>query len=574
MIVRVIDSVSAGCYSLSNSATEVLRQLGDVPLYLQTHENSIQEYKARYGSLPIMPLSSTFTYLRNLDPNDNDDCLMPEHNVGDPKFKMMYGTRKLLGQPKSKFTIDDAPGIRANLASFNGAASDREKIDVGRYGSFLARIVTGLRFIVDTRNYRGILSEKGAGAAPLRASLVATDAAGATNANNIAIIAGGAQANAAYSIQVTPQNAISTTESSYQDQELRKISEVVGGSVVTLGQDRRHEWVMNIIDMNIIPVNVHALMRGIPFAPLYNYVYTFEQMVCLMFGESVEKISQLDLHSGSANPPANTIQMWLKMTINPYGPVADKFYGNSTAIHPSSGANGFMTRLFRGDDSFGAGRPKFQSDQLFNKSLFGTLVDTPYVFDEGGPSSSGRMASTMRYAPQAATFVGVDPTSGPTTTQAEWGTSGANRRAAARGLRYPNVGLSANANQFGALTYLGEPDKSGDPSSALKVVQMGANAIKKMQHLEAVGKARFDTRLVRNLMLITNIQRVMRLKLSQELTQYRNVLVKSHSVVNRGVTEYGYAPPIVSTRTTQGRRRVGLNETATDRVYDNERRLL
>jgi len=57
-----------------------------------------------------------------------------------------------------------------------------------------------------------------------------------------------------------------------------------------------------------------------------------------------------------------------------------------------------------------------------------------------------------------------------------------------------------------------------------------------------VGRLRFDTRLVRNLFFISNVQRFIRAKLSRELTQSRSVIVSSHSVVAPSVTEYGADP--------------------------------
>jgi hypothetical protein len=43
--------------------------------------------------------------------------------------------------------------------------------------------------------------------------------------------------------------------------------------------DRKSLQVLNIIDLNIVPVNFHALRREIPFVNLFNYAYTFKQIV-------------------------------------------------------------------------------------------------------------------------------------------------------------------------------------------------------------------------------------------------------------------------------------------------------
>ena len=60
--------------------------------------------------------------------------------------------------------------------------------------------------------------------------------------------------------------------------------------------------------------------------------------------------------------------------------------------------------------------------------------------------------------------------------------------------------------------------------------------------LEAIGKLRFDTYFVRKLFFITNIARVLRLKLNRELTQSRSVLPTSHMSVTPGITEYDLDP--------------------------------
>lgn len=577
VISRVIDGVSAGCYSISGAAADVLREMSDTALYLETQENSIEEYKSRYNKLPLMPLSSSLTFLRNLNPAlGGDTRMMPVHSAGDESFKLMYGTRKLLGRPTQPFTLADAPGVRANVEAYNSAASGREKMDTGRFEDFLSHAVTALRFVVDTRNYRGILASAGGRGDPLRANLVKNNPGGAGAAASIGIVSMGNNGNAVYQLRqgTTPQMTLSITESSYQEQELGRIGKIVGGAgSVSLGQDREKEWIYNIIDMNIIPVNVHALMRGIPLAPIYNYVYTFEQMVSLMFGQTVETIESADIDQSAPNGISSTRQAFLKMLIEPYAQVPMATYGAMPQLTQGA-TNGFIQRIFRGDDSLRLGRPKFLSDQLYNKALFGTLVPTPYSFDEAGPPASGRMAAGY-LARSLATPPGAPPAAGfvPAGQLAEWGVGvgpgATTRRAAAVAPPDQAIGLRW---QYGALTYIGQAD-TADASSALKSVQLGANAPAKLQVLGDVGKARFDTTMVRNLFFVTNVLRMMRLKLGDELTQYRNVLVSNHGTVNPSVTEYGAIS--ASSMAIPADRRFGPgNETASTRRYENEERLV
>jgi hypothetical protein len=97
----------------------------------------------------------------------------------------------------------------------------------------------------------------------------------------------------------------------------------------------------------------------------------------------------------------------------------------------------------------------------------------------------------------------------------------------------------AAGSRRAVLTYLRHPTDAKAPDSAIVEVPIGFAA---KQQLEAIGKMRFDTRFVRNILLVSNMLRILRLKLNRELTQSRSVLVASHMAVTPGVTEYGSDP--------------------------------
>ena len=124
--------------------------------------------------------------------------------------------------------------------------------------------------------------------------------------------------------------------------------------------------------MNIIPINVHAMMRGVPLANLYNYEYTFEQLACQMMGERTECLTL---------PAKNATQEFLKLLKDPYKEVGPDEYGSDCT---NAGSEGFIHRIFRGDNGLGMGRPKFLSDQIFNKPLFGSVYQSRQDWDEAG----------------------------------------------------------------------------------------------------------------------------------------------------------------------------------------------
>jgi len=398
--VEIIDGITGGCYALSNAANEVLLELADDPLYLQTEENSIENYRKRYSKNPLMPFSLALTYLNDVqDTNNtsvsgpalsespiNDVRIVGDQVMGTPEFKMLYGNRKLLSQ-STQIGLNDMPGERTILDNYNSTATERGKIDNQRFEGFIGRSVQGLRFLVDVRSYCAGLTYSGGTFAAI--SLV--HKSGALESGK-AIVTTGAKANAVYALRKTMTEVLNVVESSYQEEQIRNISNLVGTSEAEIGTSREKERIFNIIDMNIVPVNVHALMRSVPLINIYNYVYTFDQMVCLLYGENLDRIDDINLDSGldGEYAPRNTQESFLKLMTDPYADVSMQIYGNDSTIR---GTAGFVARIFRGDNALGMSRPKFLSDQLFNKALFGSLYPSIYEYDEGG---AGVSAAVLR----------------------------------------------------------------------------------------------------------------------------------------------------------------------------------
>ena len=746
-VAALCDSLSAAAYTLSNSATEVRKELADHPVYLQVQENSIETYKARYGKMPLMPISLAFYFIHNITgPGTNDDSLMPDHALGEPAFKLAYGVRGLLsgtGQP----TYEQMPGVKSTLDGYNAVSAGRDSIDSERYLGFVRRVVGGLRLILDARNFRSMVSVCSAfdGGLFSLPNLVG----GAQGINVSAVTATGGR-TAVYPIDKTAQEVLNVVESSNQDDEVRLIIDNVGGPAGALPTGNRAlERIFNLVDMNIVPINVHALMRDIPGVNLYNYSYTFEQMACLLYGESPRRISELSNDPGAplATRTKDTRQMFLRLLADPYMPVTKGMFGSDTLL---AGTGGFVHRIFRGDNNLGMGRPKFLSDQVFNKALFGSIYPSQADYDEAGPPAGsavarGRDNVNARQAYDAALAAGTQldrdiqamrdaitplrdemaATTAATTTAlvaaaaaagfvapwvaaigapaatptlnaltASWAAAppasvaagqaaiattvmnglrgrilaayagrrtnvlgwsgrvrqivqlvtsvqapqasrtlmfGVNAAAnAADGLYRAASGLAADAPGFDAattafydvldnaanggigqrvardvvnpatnngvnwalgppnrppipprgvvtpnpaapfwahenlpalpvraarsttLTYLRRPDGDAEPDTAIVPVLVG-NQVK--ERLENVGVYRWNTRVVRNLFFIVNVVRLIRLKLSRELTQNRNVIVNSHDAVSAGVTEYGVFNP---------------NETLTNREYSDQ----
>jgi len=371
LIGKYLNEIKAGAQSLSNSCLEVTKELGDSsPVYMSFSEGSIESYRMRYGKTPLTPLSLALYAVGDKDKvnaaNKQTAPLLPTGKLGQDEFKFLYGTRGLL-PGNNIVTFDSLVGVKAILDQYNASVPTSAKIDSSDYLQFVQQSVTALRWVTEIQFYKNMLATKPA-AADLAASRnisalpvilpnVAADGTSLVAFNDVNLP--NYYKNTAVLALRTGATGIATIVSIVEDDDqAAEVDVLVGylrGSAVAQVANRRDQQVLNIIDMNVMPINVHALMRSVPLANLYNYNYTFDRMAANLYGEDT------DFLAGQAN---SSRRLFLQLLSNPYRPVG---WGHESADHDN------LHRIFRGDANLGMGRPKFLSDQLYNKALLGSI---------------------------------------------------------------------------------------------------------------------------------------------------------------------------------------------------------
>jgi hypothetical protein len=429
----ILDSVVRGCAALITGCEQVMREVGDDPKYFELSAGSIRDYKNQHGVDPFMPLSSAMRIYRNLRPDDCCDAL-PVYSLGDNRFKFQYGTRQLLAQPQVAISQEHVPGYTHIMDSYNALIESRNQIDKKRAGEFLKTAVRVLRYVFEMRQIRGMLtnyvvdllvvneqlSRAGRGSSALycqglftRTDMVLDDivynsrylvspaesisntppapvSMFGQNFKNIvksdATIAGRQFAQQIikplYQIEKPLAQTIMLTESSLRDEKVREIVSYVSETEC----DIRSMVVQNIIDLNVIPINVHAMMREIPLANLYNYSYTFDRMIIELYyglqnANARKLMSELcydqDTSEGVSTSALRGIKsakdMMVALLIRPY-----MFAGHGE--HCELGKD-----MLLGVSGNELGRPKFLSDQLYGKCVFGELYESQDVYSEAGP---------------------------------------------------------------------------------------------------------------------------------------------------------------------------------------------
>jgi len=132
-------------------------------------------------------------------------------------------------------------------------------------------------------------------------------------------------------------------------------------------------------------------MREIPLINLYNYAYTFDRLIIeLYYGLQNENARKIISDLCNPNFPTNITSakdMLVALLIKPYMPLE----GDNSTISPDS--NGGLYEKHVKDMLVGVansgelGRPKFLSDQIYNKAVFGEVYMTSSDYNEMGPAT-------------------------------------------------------------------------------------------------------------------------------------------------------------------------------------------
>lgn len=487
----IATAVTTACMAVVGCIDHVNRELADSPKYLELHAGSISEHKSAYGKAPLMPLSSALWVLRN------DAGVLPTSVLGTPEFKFAYGVRGLFSADRV-VSGDSVPGFSGLIDLYNLVVPAREQIQGVDGAALFDTLVPLLRFAHESRNVKSRLVAPQHDYLSTAATLVSGNrsslgmASSALAVNETAV--GTTHNNApvyALSPNVDLRMVLDITLNADQDRKLETIARHVAA-------EQKHSGkltVANILDLNVMPINVHALMRDIPLMNLYNYSYTFDRLLIdLYYGVHEDFADTLmwrlcagtdrnigssagDLQSGMFRSSASSFiksskDQFVAMMLQPYG-VADaqqyKWFGE----------------ICRGDSNLPLGRPKLLGDQLLNKALFGDLYPTGSdYYNRRGPVNHDANRTTLTYqrsrsdrmdAPEAVP-IGVDITS-----------------------------------------------VVADPSD-LTIVR-------------DIGRKRFDTVFLRNLVLLTNTYRTMLLRLRSDLSRSTSIVASSAAAIREENTE-------------------------------------
>jgi hypothetical protein len=409
-LISIYDDIAMTAKSLVRCIMDTQKELNDAPMYFETYHESIIDYNNRNGHLPLMPVSHV-THLMNfssltagnetvpavgaVDEATYNLSIIPNKEVGlgSSEFKFTYGTRGLLHY-KQEPSLKHAPGVEALLDSYNSKLGGAASFDKGKMDHITKGIINVSRWVIDFMYHNQVLDTHDWRAMQnllLNNQTNERNAKRNLNDNLVQNLTCQTAKNGVpnYIVWGNTSNIIFLVENDNFKQSIAKFMTGLASpnNNKISGLDRNQFQIYNILDLNIVPINIHAMQREIPFVNLFNYAYTFDHMIKNFIGNDT-KTKKLSSIGG-------------ELPVEPPIPGAEDVYTRGEYEYDrdnvDSGACDTMVRhmiyplglrrvdeyinntykIMTGDSGLKLNRPKYLSDQLWNKVLLNGLQQKP-----------------------------------------------------------------------------------------------------------------------------------------------------------------------------------------------------
>jgi len=305
---NTLNSVIEASRALINDATAVLSEINTKQQFFELKENFIKNYYNNNNKLPLMPLSLNTTILNDAIYKTTvaPYSLLPYPNKNDNEFRLLYGINSVINNKSLDNNINSYIWLKEELKNYNSGSLSVNKIDVGKINDYieinnklsisLSSVLHYNQFLNGTKtNNMFTINQRAVSRTPSTPFIICDDietyytkleATGVLN------------------------NTIDSVDSTSIDNTKRKISNIIQQSTTTLDISRVNARFLNIIDLNIVPLNIHALMREIPLTNIYNYAFTYDHIVKQSFGKNYDY--------SFGDTPTTCDDLLLKLFLNPY----------------------------------------------------------------------------------------------------------------------------------------------------------------------------------------------------------------------------------------------------------------
>jgi hypothetical protein len=278
----ILDNIVECATDIITDATNVLNELNTldnnkVPFFMDIKKDFIRNYQNITKNIPFTPISQISTTFKTVATWDTDlattlplsnteftkrfNELIPTSISSSYDFKFQHGIRPLYSN--NALSLENTLYMKELIKSYNSSLTSVNTIDNEKVNETLALFTT-----LSKMNISNILKTF------------------ETTIENIIITDVAVSSNPTYqiSIDVLPlppamNQIMFTIQDTIVENSKKVVSKYVSAStnIVVSGLDNRDSArILNIIDLNIVPINIHALMREIPLINIYNYSYSLK----------------------------------------------------------------------------------------------------------------------------------------------------------------------------------------------------------------------------------------------------------------------------------------------------------
>lgn len=292
---NTLNNIIEASRSLINDATVVLSEINHKQQFFEIKENFIKNFYNNTNRLPLMPLSLS-TLLLNKNVFTSKKSLMPYVNKPDNEIKFLYGINSVINNKALDNNINSYIWLKEELMKYNSSSLSTNKIDISKINEYLEvnnKFSVTLSSLLYNNNFITL------------SNAIKEDTL--TNASECNI----------ETYYTTIDNspfirAISSVDSTSVDNNKRLLANVIDSpSITAFNINRSRARFLNILDLNVMPINIHALMREIPLINIYNYAFTYDSIVKQTMG------SKFDVDDCKAIPVGST-EIITALLLDPY----------------------------------------------------------------------------------------------------------------------------------------------------------------------------------------------------------------------------------------------------------------
>lgn len=292
---NTLNSVIEASRALINDANVVLSEINVKQQFFEIKENSIKNFFNNNNQLPLMPLSLNTVILNN-DIYKDSKILVPYPNKQDTEFKLLYGINSVINNTSLDNNINSYIWLKEEIKNYNNSALSINKLDVNKVNEYI-EINNKLSISLSSLVYYNQFLNKDK-----------TNKLFKFNNTNDEC----SDVKTYYtSISSVLNNTMDTIENTSIMNTRNKIASVIKSSNSSLDISRVNARFLNILDLNIVPLNIHALMREIPLTNIYNYAFTYDHIVKQLFNQEYD-------YTFNDTTPNTCDELLLKLFLNPY----------------------------------------------------------------------------------------------------------------------------------------------------------------------------------------------------------------------------------------------------------------